>query len=47
MKKEIKFIALFYLGVAVFTYSLTLGVDRMSKIEAKGSTSRTMVIKLK
>ncbi len=47
MKKEIKLIALFYLGVAVFTYSLTLGVDRMSKIESKGNQSRTMVIKLK
>ncbi len=47
MKKEIKFIALFYLGVAIFTYSLTLGTDRLAKIEERQNQNRTMVIKLK
>ncbi len=47
MKKKVKLIALFYLGVAVFTYALSLGTDRLSKIEERQNQNRTMVIKLK
>ena len=47
MKKDIKAIALFYLGVAVFAYCLTFGTDRFAKIEERENQNRTMVIKLK
>ena len=47
MKKEVKLIALFYLGVAVFAYALTFGTDRLAKIEERQNQNRTMVIKLK
>ena len=47
MKKKVKLIALFYLGVAVFTYCLTFGTDRLAKIEERQNQNRTMVIKLK
>ena len=47
MKKEIKIIALFYLGVALFTYSLTFGTERLSKIEERENQTRSMVIRLK
>lgn len=47
MKKNIRFIALIYLGVAVFTYCLTLRVDRLEAQEDIISKNESLVIRLK
>ena len=47
MKKDIKFIALFYLGVVLFAYTFTFIGNNNTKIEGSENQSRSMVIKLK
>lgn len=47
LKKEIKYVALAYVIVAILTYVATLRFDRLSKNENYNKESRTIVLKLK
>lgn len=47
MKKNIKVIALIYLGVAVLTYALTLRVDKLESMEDTAHQNKSIVLKLK
>lgn len=45
MKKNIKFIALIYVGVALFTYALTLRVDRLEAQEDYQKQNQAIVLR--
>lgn len=47
MKKEIKIIALIYIGVAVFTYALGLRMDRLEQQEDIQNQNQSIVIRIK
>ena len=47
MKKDIKAIALFYLGVALFTYTFNFGINSLSNNAERDDQNKTLVIKLK
>jgi len=47
MKKNLKLIAIIYIGVAVLTYALTLRVDRLERIEDQVNQTKSIVLKLK
>lgn len=47
MKKSIKIIALIYIGVAVFTYALSLRVDRLEAVEDYQAQKESLVFKIK
>ncbi len=47
MKKNLKIIALIYVGVAILTYALTLRVDRLESNEDTSYQNRKIVLKLK
>lgn len=47
MKKNLKLIALIYVGVAILTYALTLRVDRLESMEDQANQSKSIVLKLK
>ena len=45
MKKNIKFIALLYIGVALFTYVLTLRVNRLEAQEDYQKQNQAIVLR--
>lgn len=45
MKKNIKIIALIYVGVALFTYALTLRVDRLEAQEDYQQQNKAIVLR--
>ncbi len=45
MKKNVQFILLIYLGVALFTYALTLRVDRLEAQEDYQKQNQAMVLR--
>lgn len=45
MKKNIKIIALIYVGVALFTYALTLRVDRLEAQEDYQQQNKSIVLR--
>lgn len=45
MKKNIKFIALLYIGVALFTYALTLRVNRLEAQEDYQKQNQAIVLR--
>ena len=47
MKKNIKLIALIYIGVVVVTYAVTLRVEKLNSIEDTDYQNKTIVLKLK
>ena len=47
MKKDIKVIALIYLGVALFTYVLTLRVERLEQQEDTLNKNQSIVLRIK
>lgn len=47
MKKNLKLIALIYVGVAIMTYALTLRVDKLESMEDTSYQNRKIVLKLK
>lgn len=47
MKKNLKIIALIYVGVAILSYALTLRVDRLESMEDTGYQNRKIVLKLR
>ncbi len=47
MKKNLKLIALIYVGVAVLTYALTLRVDKLESMEDQNYQTKSIVLKLK
>ena len=47
MKKNIKVIALIYVGVAVLTYALTLRMESLSSIEDTKNQNKSIVLKVK
>ena len=47
MKKNLKLIALIYVGVAILTYALTLRVERLESIEDTNNQNKSIVLKLK
>jgi hypothetical protein len=47
MKKNIKIIAFIYIGVALFTYLLTLRVDNLENQEDYENQSRELVFRVK
>lgn len=46
MKKDIKIIALIYVGVAVLTYALTLRVDRLEQQEDIQNQNKAIVLSI-
>lgn len=47
MKKNIKFIALLYIGVALFTYALTVRVNRLEAQEDYQKQNQAIVLRTK
>lgn len=47
MKKNLKLIAIIYVGVAILTYALTLRVDRLESMEDTKYQTKSIVLKLK
>ena len=47
MRKELKFVALFYLGVIVFAYAFTFKTDKLSTSSERENQNRSLVIKLR
>ena len=47
MKKDLKLIAIIYVGVAVLTYALTLRIDRLESVEDTNYQTKSIVLKLK
>ena len=47
MKKNIKVIALIYVGVALLTYALTLRIERLSSVEDTKNQNKSIVLKVK
>jgi len=47
MKKNLKIIALIYVGVAILTYALTLRVDKLESMEDQSNQTKRIVLKLK
>lgn len=47
MKKNVKIILLIYMGVVVFTYALTLRVDRLEHQEDRTNKNSSMVFRIK
>ena len=47
MKKNLKIIALIYVGVAILTYALTLRVDKLESMEDQTAQNKRVVLKLK
>lgn len=47
MKKNIKIIALIYLGVAVLTYALTLRIERLEVQGDKQNQNQSIVLRIR
>lgn len=47
MKKNLKFIAIIYIGVALFTYALTLRVERLEAQEDYQKQNQSIVLRIK
>lgn len=47
MKKDIKIIALIYVGVALFTYALTLRMERLEGQEDIQNQNQSIVLRIK
>jgi len=47
MKKEIKIIALVYVGVALLTYALTLRIERLEGQEDIKNQNKSIVLKIR
>lgn len=47
MKKNLKFIAIIYIGVALFTYALTLRVERLEAQEDYLKQNESIVLRIK
>ena len=47
MKKNLKLIALIYVGVAILTYALTLRIDRLESTDDTAHQTKSIVLKLK
>ena len=47
MKKDLKLIAIIYVGVAILTYALTLRIDRLESVEDTKYQTKSIVLKLK
>lgn len=47
MKKNLKFIAIIYIGVALFTYALTLRVERLEAQEDYQKQNESIVLRIK
>lgn len=47
MKKNIKIIALIYLGVAVLTYALTLRIERLEVQKDKQNQAKSIVLRIR
>ena len=47
MKKKIKVVVLIYVGVALFTYAISLRVNKLNSMEDTNNQNQSMVLKLK
>ena len=47
MKKNMRFIVLFYIGVAALVYALSLRVDQLESIEDVDYQNKTVVLKVR
>lgn len=47
MKKNLKLIAIIYIGVALFTYALTLRVERLEAQEDYQKQNESIVLRIK
>lgn len=47
MKKNIKIIALVYVGIAVFAYALSMRVDRLESSEDLSNQNKSIVLRIK
>ena len=47
MKKNLKLVAFIYIGIALFTYLLTLRVDRLESWEDYEKQNRTIAVKIR
>ena len=47
MKKDLKIIALIYIGVAVLTYALTLRIERLEQQEDILNKNQSIVLRIK
>ena len=47
MKKNLKLVAFIYIGIALFTYFLTLRVDRLESWEDYEKQNRTIAVKIR
>ena len=47
MKKNLKLIAIIYVGVMVLTYAMTLRVDRLESMEDTANQNKSIVLKIK
>lgn len=47
MRKDLKVIALIYLGVAVLAYALTVRVERLSSTEDTVNQNKSIVLKIR
>ena len=47
MKKELKVLALVYVGVMILTYAISLRIDSLSNIEDTKNQNKSIVLKLR
>jgi len=47
MKKDLKLIAIIYLGVMAFAYAMTLRVEKLESVEDTSYQNKSIVLKLK
>lgn len=47
MKKNVKFVVLVYVGVAIMTYAMSLRIDRLSSVEDNKNENKSIVLKLR
>lgn len=47
MKKNVKFVLLVYVGVAIMIYAMSLRIDRLSSVEDNKNENKSIVLKLR
>ena len=47
MKKNVKFVVLVYVGVAIMIYAMSLRIDRLSSVEDNKNENKSIVLKLR
>ena len=47
MKKNVKFVVLVYVGVAIMIYAMSLRIGRLSSVEDNKNENKSIVLKLR